>query len=131
MSIVSTLIRKKITFGTAVAQFGTWLGQVVGQNVVLSQAGTDMLSTLKQAASDAIAMGDTALVDHADELATAVAAAVNAALTAATGGKSAPASPIVSAGIKQLVNIAVTAAHAEALAFEAALTPAQPVAANT
>lgn len=123
MSIVTDLIEKKITFSTAVSQFGSWLGKTLGSDQALNTAGADALSVLKQGASDAIALGDTALASHASELATGVAALINATLVKATGGVSAAASPMISAGIRQLVGIAVNAAHAEALAFEASLAP--------
>lgn len=130
MSIFSQLIGGKITFSQAASQFLAWAERLISHDAVFTQAASDALSIVKQRASDALTLGDTALSSHANELATVVETAMDKALAAATGGLSTPLNPLIDAGVDQLMNLVVGVAHAKALEFKASLvagpSPAPP-----
>lgn len=127
MSIISDLIEKKITFSQAVAKGEAWFSNLLNNAPTPVKAGVGQaLSDFKQAASDAITMGDTALGPIAAAFTVTVNTAANAALTAAIGPEATTLTPAVDAGIASMVN----AAHAEidAVANELRAKLAAPVA---
>lgn len=128
MSILTELMHGRITFAQAAKEATDWAQSVIAKDAVLTQAAAATLTIVKQGASDAITIGDTALAQHAIPVADAVEAALETALAGATGGVSVVLNPLIDSGIDQFVNVAVAAAHAWALEYKAKLaTPAAPI----
>lgn len=121
MSILTELMHGKITFSQAAAKATAWAQSIIAGDAVLTEAAGASLSIVKQAASDAITIGDTALATHAGPVADAVEAALETALSRATNGASVAFNPLIDAGIDQFVNVAVSAAHSWALEYKAKL----------
>ena len=110
MSILSQLFSGKITFSQAITEGQQWFDAILAKSPAAVQSDVAQgLSDFKQAASNAVALADTALGPILAVGTTAVEAAANTALTAATGGLAVPLTPIMDSGITQVVN----ALHAE------------------
>lgn len=122
MSILTNLLEGKITWGQAVTQIESDIASVASK----SQAGALVLSGLesivKQGASDAITIGQTAAADYLGPLSKAAELALDAALTTATKGIATPFTPLVNSGIDQIVNFAQAEINAWSLKAKAALT---------
>lgn len=130
MSIISDAVKGKITWAQAAQQIGNWFSQV-GQRVindpVVSQAVNQLQIDVKQGASNALALADTELGTHLGQATSAVEAAADSLLLAATGGVAAPAVPLVNAGIEQAIRVLKSALDAKELEWKAKLTtPAAP-----
>lgn len=111
MSILTDLLQKKISFSQAVSQGEAWFSSILthAPSAVQSDVAAG-LSDFKQAASDAVALADTALGPILVVGTTTVEAAANTAITAAVGpALSAALTPAVDAGITSVTN----ALHAE------------------
>jgi hypothetical protein len=121
MSILTELMHREITFSQAATKATAWAQSIIAGNAVLTQAAGETLDIVKQAASDAITIGDSALAAHAAPVADAVEAALETALAGATGGVSVVFNPLIDAGVDQFVNVAVAAAHSWALEYKAKL----------
>lgn len=129
MSILTKLLHGEITFSEAISEAAGWAQGVVASDPVFTQAAGDALSAIKQAASDAVTIADSALVPHLAPAADAVEAALETALAGATGGLSVPFNPLIDAGIDRIAGIAKNAADAWALQTKARLAaPAASVA---
>lgn len=110
MSIFSQLINGKLTFSQAVTQGEAWFSTLLAKAPPGVQADVaNGLSSFKQAASNAIAIADTALGPILATATLAVEAAANTALDSATAGAAVPLNPAVDAGISSVIN----ALHAE------------------
>lgn len=127
MAILNDLIKRKITFGTAVAEAGQWASKLINSNPAAKQAVSDTLSAIKQGASNMIMLADTELADHFTQLVTAVEGGADAALMGATGGKILPAVPLVNATIEQIAAAGKVALDAWAMQAKANLLPAPAV----
>ena len=115
MSILSELLKKKITFGQAAEKAAGWVTSVVGQNAAVSASAGQLLSDVKQGASNAVAAADGALADHYAELVTGGEALLEGALAKATGGVTVPFNPLISDGIDNIAAMLKAAADAWAL----------------
>jgi ABC-type transporter Mla subunit MlaD len=114
---------------TASTKFEGWITQLANKDSTVAGALAEAEHTVKQGLSDAISVADSALGKHALPVAEAVETALERALAGATGGLSTPFNAIISAGIDDITNIAVTAAHAWAMKVKADLATAPAVAA--
>jgi hypothetical protein len=92
MSILTDLLHKKITWQTAVTQIEAWGAKLVAGNPILQATAGAVMSDLKQAASDAITLADTA----AGPLIATGAEAVNVAFAAAAKAYLGPFGAVVS-----------------------------------
>lgn len=128
MSILTDLLSKKITFSQAVTEGESWFSTILGKSPIAVQADVAQgLSDFKQAASNAVALADTALGPILAVGTTAIETAANTALMAATGGAAAPLTPIMDSGIGQVVAALHAEIDAVAAQFRAKLAaPAQP-----
>lgn len=81
------------------------------------------VSVIKQGASDAISLADSAFAGSAGRIAPAIEAALDAELVALTNGAALPLVPLVNDGVDKLDAFAVSVAHAWALKAKAALAP--------
>lgn len=104
MSILTDLINKKITFSQAVTEVEAWATHLTANDPVATAAVGALVSTAKQAASDAVTIGDGALGTIIATGAVAVETAVETALSSATKGLSTGFNPIISAGIDTIAN---------------------------
>lgn len=121
MSILSDLLHKRITFRQAADEASGWAQTLAAKDPALTQAAGDVLSIIKQGASDAIMLADTALGPHILPAADAVELALEAALAKATGGLSVPFNPIIDSAIDQMAGVVKKAADAWALSAKAKL----------
>ena len=127
MSILSDLLEGKITFAQAVTEGETWFGKLLTNSPPSVQAGVAQAeSDFKQAASNAVALADTAVAPLLATATVAVNTAVNGALVAATGGAAAPLTPLVDAGIDSIINALHAEIDAVAAQFRASLGAATP-----
>jgi hypothetical protein len=123
MSILSDAFSKRITWTTAATQIGQWFAQILGPNAsgeAAQQAGA-LMSDLKQAASDAIGLADTALGPILAAGALAVEGAADTALKAAIGPAATIITPAIDAAITQAENALVAAIKARSVALRASL----------
>jgi hypothetical protein len=121
MSILSQLFKKNITFTQAATQAAEWASQVAAHDPVLVQASGEALSIIKQGASNAIMLADTALGQIISPAADAVELALETALAKATGGVSVAFNPMISSSIDQMAAVVKTAADAWAMEAKAKL----------
>jgi hypothetical protein len=130
LSIFTDLIQGKIDFHTAAAEAESWAEHLVNADPHTSAVANALVSEIKQSASDAITIGDTALAPVIMTAAGAIAVALEAALATATRGISTPFNPIISAGIDTIASalqaeITVWSLQAKAaLAANSVATPA-------
>lgn len=117
MSILTELLRGKITFTQAAAKAAGWAAGIASHTPALTAAAGELLSAVKQGASEAIGDADTALVAHLSPIVEAVETALEKALAGITGGLSVPFNPLIDAGIDRLA--AITKQAAEVWALEA------------
>lgn len=127
MSILTDLIEGKITFGQAAAEAGQWASNLVSHDSTLSGAAGAVLSDVKQAASNAVDMADTALGGYILPAAKGVEGLLETALAGATGGVSVPFNPLISDGIDRIAN--AVKAEADAWSLKAKGQLAAPAAA--
>lgn len=126
MSILTELLHGKITFSQAKTEAETWAQQLTAKDPTLAAAVSETLSVVKQGASDAIMLADSALGAHIVPATEAVEAALNAALAGATGGLSVPFNPIMDAAIENFAGVVKKAADAWALQAKANLAAGAP-----
>lgn len=124
MSILTDLIAKKITFSTAAAEAGQWLSRLVSGNAIAQQAAATVLTDLKQAASNAVALADGALGPIVLVGSTAVEAAANSALASALGPSAGALTPAVDHAIETISQALKAEIDAAATKARASLTPA-------
>lgn len=130
MSILSDLLHKRITFAQAAQQIETWGVQTVkgllNDPSVVSTTGA-VISDLKQAASDALSLGDTL----AGPIIAAEAAAIEAAADAVFKSYFGPYAPIASKaahdGVDRIAAGLAALIHSKALEFKASMSPAPVV----
>lgn len=104
MSILSDAMSGKITFSEAVSEATGWVQHMVAQDPTATAAAGAILSDIKQAASDAISIGEGALGAIITPAALSIEATLDATLSAATHGLSVPFNPIINAGIDTIAN---------------------------
>lgn len=132
MSILSQLFEGKITFDQAISSSTQWFDTLLAKAPTSVQAGVGAASSdFKQAASNAVALADTALGPLLATATIAVNAAANGALTAAMGGLGAPLTPLVDAGIDSIINALHAEVDAVASQFRAQLVSPTPAKAPT
>jgi hypothetical protein len=122
MSILSDLLSKKITFSQAADEVVQWGEKMIGGNAAASQAVSAAVSDLKQAASNAVALADTALGALLQPATVAVEAAASGAITAAIGPVAAGAlTPAVDSAIDNITAALKAEIDAAAMSARAAL----------
>lgn len=131
MSILSQLMRGKITFSQAATQAGDYAQKLTAADPALAATSAAILSAVKQGASNAIMLADTALGPMILAAGDTVEAALETALASATKGLSVPFNPIMDATIDQIAAAAKAQADAWALAAKAKLAAATPPAPAT
>lgn len=133
MSILSQLFAGKITFNQAVAQGEQWFSTLLTKAPTVVQSDVAQgLSDFKQAASNAVALADTALGPIMAIGTTAVEAAATTALTTAFGAPAAMAlTPGIDAGITAVANGLHAEIDAVAAQFRAAIVSTPTVIAST
>jgi hypothetical protein len=128
MSILSELAHGRITFHQAASEAEQWASQVVAHDPILSGTAATLLTDVKQAASDAIGMADSALGQFIMPAAATVEGALDAALAKATGGVSIPFNHFVNDGIDKFASAVKAEADAWALKAKAQLASPAPAA---
>jgi hypothetical protein len=123
MSILSDLLNKKITFQQAVTEATSWATTLTSHDATLTADVGTALSGVKQAASDAITLGDTLVGQAIGPATVATETALDAALAGLTKGASVPFNPFVNDGIDAMANAVKNAADAWALQAKASLVP--------
>jgi hypothetical protein len=119
MSILSELQDKKITFSQAAAQLLGWGEKVVAADPALTAVVGDVISGLKQAASNAVAIADTAFVAFIGPATKGLELALDTALAGYTHGISSPFNPVINDTIDKIEAAAVAEANAWALKAKA------------
>lgn len=128
MSILSDLAHGHITFHQAAAQAEQWASQVVSHDPILAATASTLLADVKQAASDAVGLADSALGQFIIPAAGTVEVALDAALAKATGGLSIPFNHFTSDGIDKFAAAIKAEADAWTLKVKAALASQAPAA---
>jgi hypothetical protein len=113
----------------ASTSFENFVTQIGNKSQIAATAIAQTEAVVKQGLSDAISVADSALGQHAADVAKIVEDGLDAALAGATGGASIPYNAIIDAGIEDLAGIVVTAAHAWAAKVKASLINAPVIAA--
>jgi hypothetical protein len=136
MSIVSKAIRDVLSgvplakvWNDASTSFENFVTQIGNKSQIAATAIAQTEAVVKQGLSDAISVADSALGQHAADVAKIVEDGLDAALAGATGGASIQYNAIIDAGIEDLAGIVVTAAHAWAAKVKASLINAPATAA--
>lgn len=124
MSILTDLLSGKITFSQASQQAGQWASTLVAHDPALTAMAGAVLSDVKQAASNAVDMADTAVGAAIGPAALAVEASLDAALAGITKGASIPFNGFVNDGIDKMA--AAIKAEADAWALKAKAAIAAP-----
>jgi hypothetical protein len=126
MSIISDLLEKKITFSQAATETVQWGENLINHDPALTADAAAIISSVKQSASDAITVGESALGAIILPAAKQVETALETALSAATHGLSVPFNPMISAGIDTIAN--TIHGQIDAWALKAKADLASPVA---
>jgi hypothetical protein len=127
MSILTDLLKGKITFGQAASEAEQWASHIVSADPTLATAAGAILSDVKQAASNAVSMADGAVGAAVGPLAATIETGLDAALATVTKGESIPFNGFVNDGIDQMAAAIKAEADAWSLKAKAALaTPAAP-----
>ncbi len=124
MSILSQLMKGQITWSQAAAETEQWAQNIVSHDQTLTETAGALLTDVKQAASNAISMADSALSSYILPAASATEAALDAALAAVTHGASVPLNPFVNDGIDRIA--AAVKAEADAWSLKAKAQLAVP-----
>jgi hypothetical protein len=122
MSILTQLFKGQITFSQAATQIETWGANIISKDATLKTAVTAVVSDVKQGASNAIDMADSALGQYIQPATAATEAALEGALSAITKGASLPFNPLITDGIDTIANAVKAEADAWALKTKASLT---------
>lgn len=132
MSILNDLLKKRITFGQAATQIEAWGAQVVhnllSDPTVVATTGA-VLSDLKQAASDALSLGDSLAGPIIAAEAQAIEAAADAVFKAYFGQLAPFASKATHDSVDRIAAGLTALIHVKVLEYKASM-PAAPVAAN-
>ena len=126
MSILTALLEHKITWDQAKTEAESWASHLVGADPTLTATVGAVLSDVKQAASNAIDMADSALAVWIGPAATATETALEAALAGVTKGASLPFNPLITDGIDRIANAIKAEADTWALKAKATLAGAPP-----
>lgn len=121
MSILTDLLERKITFGQAAQEAAAWASSLISHDPVLSSTASAVLSDVKQGASNAVDMADTAIGVAIVPAAKAAEAALDAALSSVTKGASVAFNPFVNDGIDRMAAAIKAEADAWALKVKAQL----------
>lgn len=124
MSILTQLIEGKITFHDAASQIESWARGIVAKDQTLTSTVGAVMSDVKQAASNAVEMADSALGAYIHPAALATEAALEGALAAVTKGASLPFNPFITDGVDKIAAAVKAEADAWALKTKAALAGA-------
>jgi hypothetical protein len=126
MSILGDLIEKKITFSQAVTEVEQWADKLIADDPAFTNATAAIVSDVKQAASDAVSVGDTALGVIIGGAAKALEPILETTLASATKGLSVGLNPLISGGIDAIAAAMIGQINAWALKAKADLaTPAK------
>ena len=117
MSILTDLLNKKITFSQAASEAEQWASHIVAGDSNLTVAIGVVTSDLKQAASNAVALADTALGALISPAATTVETVANELLTKAIG----PSASVITPAIDNAITTSANALKAEIDAAATAL----------
>lgn len=130
MSIFSEWRNGKIGWAEAAKQGAAYLGAFVNHSPVLQALAQTEVAIFKQAASNAIAMVDTAAAPLINTSAAVINAETKTLLSAYLGPAAVMLTPAVSDAINVARDALIAEVHAAALAFKAdlAVMPAAPVA---
>ncbi len=130
MSILSDLLKKKISFGQAAAEAESWGESLIKANPTATADVNAVVSSVKQAASNAVSYADTELAVYLTPATEATEVAADTMLAALTKGASTVANPLINAGIEQAADALKAVIDAAVVKAKAALaTPtatAQP-----
>lgn len=121
MSILSDLMGGKITFSQAETEVEAWADKLISNDPTLTNATAVVVSDVKQAASDAITIGASALSPVITVAAKTVETALELALSGATKGLSVGFNPLISAGIDTIAGAMVAEITAWSLQAKAEL----------
>lgn len=124
MSILSDLFKGKTTPIQALAQIEAWGAKIVGSDPTLQNAVSGVITDVKQAASTAVDMIDTAVGVAVMPAAAGVEVSLDAALATITKGGSIPFNGFVNDGIDTMAQAIKNEADAWALKAKAALATA-------
>lgn len=105
MSYFSDLLKGRVTFQTFVQESAGYIDHAFGGNPAVAQATGVVITDLKQAASDAISTGQSALGPIITDGAIALEALLEKALASATGGLSVVANPLINAGVDDIAKM--------------------------
>lgn len=131
MSILTELLEKKITFSQAAQKAAGWAQAIVAHDPTLSGTANAVLSDVKQGASNAVDIADSALSASIMPAAKGVESLLENALSAATKGVTVPFNPLISDGIDRIADAIKAEADAWALKAKATLaTPQSPSASS-
>ena len=122
MSILTQLFKGQITFSQAATQIETWGASIISKDATLKTAVAAVVSDVKQGASNAVDMADSALGQYIQPAAAATEAALEGALSAITKGASLPFNALITDGIDTIANAVKAEADAWALKTKASLT---------
>jgi hypothetical protein len=125
MSILSDLLKKKITFGQAAEQVEAWGVSLIKANPTATADVNAVVSSVKQAASNAVSYADTELATYLTPATEATEVAVDTMLAGLTKGASTFANPLINSGIEQAADALKAVIDAGVMKAKAALaTPA-------
>jgi hypothetical protein len=127
LSILSDLIEGKITFSTAASDIVQWAEKLISNDPAVTNAAASLVTDAKQAASDAITIGESALGPVILPASKALETALETALASATKGLSVGFNPLISSGIDTIANALQSQIATWALEAKASLATA-PVA---
>ena len=123
MSILSDLLEHKITFHQAAQEVEDWVSKLVSHDATLTAAAGGVLADVKQAASNAVEMADTALGAWIIPASKSVEATLDNSLSGVTHGASTPFNPLINDGIDRIANAVKAEADAWALKAKHSLLP--------
>lgn len=119
MSILSDAWTGKTTWQTAATRIETDVAKAFASNPIATQASSQILTDLKQAASDAVGMADTLLGQLIGPATVTVEGTVNALLASAIGPFAGVVTPAADAALVTASNALKAAIDAQVVAFRA------------
>lgn len=123
MSILTDLWEKKITFSQAAAKIGDFISNLANTNQGVAAVVATVETDAKQAASDAITLGDTALGNVLLPFVKTLEPGLDAALIRYAGPFGAIAVPVTNDAIDKITATVISEANAWSLKAKAALSP--------
>lgn len=124
MSILSDLRAGKITWTQAAEEVAAWAEKIIAGDSSLTQAVGAVVTTVKQAASNAVEDADAAFAKFIGPATASLEAGLDTALSEYTHGVSLMFNPLINDAIDKIAAAAVAEANTWALKAKAAL--AQP-----